>query len=255
MLDIIIHKPIQKNGYYFSRITTTDMQSIKLRIPYSIIKHHLLLSNKHGHLIDLQVPDNDFAMDTIAFMENICVNEVIKQNSNWFSNALDDDTIPSLLESCIRNQNCLQIYSSNIRSSALFKGSFISVSDWFENTKERLQNEITVSIICDGMFIYPTKFGLRWVISEMKECDTQSDEIIPDIGELENYWKSQSKQYLAQLHDEKEIISKKILEMNDILQSFGNNNIDELESTIVKLKKLMNERHFYKNILSEIGIV
>lgn len=255
MLDIIIHKPVKKKGYFLSRITTNDMQPIKLRIPYSIIKHHLLLSNKHGHLIDIQVPDNDFAMDTIAFMEKICVDEVIKQNSNWFSNALDEDTIPSLLESCIRNQNYLQIYSSNIRSSALFKGDFISISDWFENTADRVQTEVTMTVVCDGMFIYPTKFGLRWVVSEMKDCDTQTDEIIPDIGELENYWKYQSKQYLQQLHNEKESIHKKILEMDDILQSFGTNNIDELESNIMKLKVLMNERHFYKNILSEIDIV
>lgn len=253
MLDIVIHKPIQKKGYFFSRVTTNDKQPIKLRIPYSVIKHHLLLSNKHGYLFDIQVPDNDFAMDTIAFMENECVNEVIKQNSNWFSNALNENTINSMLESVIRNKNCLQIYSSNIRSSALFKGDFISISDWLE----KLQNEVTITIMCDGMFIYPTKFGLRWVISEMKECDTQSDEILPDIGELENYWKSQSKQYLEQLTDEQNIIGKKISELNDILQSFGNNSIDidNLDSNIVKLKKLMNERHFYKNILSEIDIV
>lgn len=251
MTEFIIHNPVKKDTHYLCRITTTKKHAVKLRIPYSIIKHAMLLSNKNGHLLDIQVPENDFAMEYILKMESACIDKLINENSNWFNNALDRCNIPSLLESCVHKNNCLQLYSSNIRSSAVFNGDIISVTEWLSNNPV----EVSLTIICDGMVIYPKRFGIRWVISEITQYDNQCDEMIPDVGELESFWKNYSTQYLKELLDEKEKLDKKISEVKNIVESFGNNDINDLESNIEKLKTSMNEGHFYKNILSEIGIV
>lgn len=234
MRDIIIHKPVKKDTHYSSRITTTSKRGVKLRIPYSVIKQSMLLSNKHGHLIDIQVPENDFAMEAILSIEKSCVAELIKNNSKWFDNSLNEDKIPTLLESCVHDDNCLQIYSSNIRSVAVFNNSIISVSDWLEKNPI----EVSLTIFCDGMFIYPTRFGLRWIISEIKECENNAEDICPDIGELEEFWKDKATQYLKAMLIQKEKLDKKISEVNSIIDSFG---ISELDSNVDKLKSLMDE--------------
>ena len=53
---------------------------------------------------------------------------------------------------------------------------------------------IKCKVICDGVFIYPKKFHLRWILTDLQEYD---ENIYDDAGfdydhrlEIEAYWKS-----------------------------------------------------------------
>ena len=225
-----------------------------------------MLANKQGYLMNLRVPTDDFSMEYIKQMEQECIDIMIKENANWFDNALDEAKIRSLLDSCISDIDSLQVYSSVIRSNAIINGANVSVEEWLYSRKTQLPNEASLSIVCDGMFVYPDKFGLRWIIKDMRAYNDEPEicEIVPELSELVIYWKERSIQYLTELNLQKDALNQKIMDVDKKIEDVQHislalespfSNLSELEKEISRLKETMDSGHFYKNILSEIVIV
>ena len=229
MLAVSLDKPVKKNTSYHSRLSVNGKRNVKLNIPYGVLKQSLVLTNKQGYLVDIRVPINDYSVEYISAIEKQCINELIKENANWFKNGLNADAIPAMLESCISRDTSLHIYASNIRSSGVCSEGLIDIDEWF--CKYKNLTKVSLKIVCDGLYIYPDKFGLRWIILEIQEYQEPED-ISPDIDELVLYWKDKADRQIKELESKKNELEQKISDLTEISKNLNSSNID------VEIKKL-----------------
>lgn len=236
MDSLLIAKPVKKHNYYYSRVTRTDKRAVKLRVPFGVLAAYHRLPNKQGYVTDIRVPLDDYAMGMIGKFERECVETMIAENKGWFSNALDDEEILSMLKSCISGEDSLRIYASSIRSIGE-KG--VDIDEWMIGIKKRLPLQVSLTIVCDGMFIYPTFFSLRWIIGEISEYKEPEEDIAPDIGEIVDLWKEKATVSVEDLEQVKanhaEIIKSidaKIDKIKSISQNLDGENIIELETAL-----------------------
>lgn len=229
MLSVSLDKPVKKNTSYLSRLTVNGKRNIKLSIPYGVLKQSLVLTNKQGYLVDIRVPIKDYSVEYISAIEKQCIKGLIKENANWFKNGLNADAIPDMLESCISRDTSIHIYASNIRSSGVCSEGLVNIDEWF-NTHKNL-TKVSLKIVCDGLYIYPDKFGLRWIITEIQEYQEPED-ISPDIDELIIYWKDKAVRHISELEIMKSELEDKIAHIQEICENINSSNID------VEIKKL-----------------
>jgi hypothetical protein len=230
MFAVALDKPVKKSNSYLSRLSVNGKKNIKLNIPYGVLKQSLVLTNKQGYLVDIRVPINDYSVEYISAIEKQCIQEVIKENASWFKNGLNADAIPAMLESCISRDTSLHIYASNIRSSGVCSEGLVSIDEWFGKYSKNL-TKVSLKIVCDGLYIYPDKFGLRWIIQEIQEYQEPED-ISPDIDELVIYWKDKAARQIKELEIKKNELEQKIADLAEISKNLNPSNID------VEIKKL-----------------
>lgn len=243
MDTLLISKPVKKHNYYYSRVTRNDKRILKLRIPFAVLASYHRLQNKQGYVADLRVPIDDYAKSMISDFEKVCVEKLILENKTWFSNALDDDEIHTMIKSSISGDDSMRIYASSVRSVG---ETGADIDDWMIEIKKRLPLKVSVTIVCDGLFIYPTFYSLRWIIGEISEYK-EPDDIIPDIDEIMDLWKEKA---LISVEDLEHIktthidiiknIDNKIDKIKNISENLDNENISELEKEIIDLKTLKN---------------
>jgi hypothetical protein len=224
MLAVSLDKPVKKNTSYHSRLSVNGKKIVKLNIPYGVLKQSLVLTNKQGYLVDIRVPINDYSVEYISAIEKQCITELVKQNANWFKNGLNADAIPSMLESCISRDTSLHIYASNIRSSGVCSEGLVGIDEWFSKYKKL--TKVSLKIVCDGLYIYPDKFGLRWIITEIQEYQEPED-ISPDMDELLIYWKDKTDRHIKELESKKKEIEDKIVNLTNICENLNPSNIDD----------------------------
>jgi hypothetical protein len=222
---MIIHPPVRKSKYFFSKITNEDRKPITLKIPYAAIQQLISLSNQQGYLVYLNLNQEQNAVKNI---ESKCIEELIKNNGKWFHNSLDEDKIKDLFESTLNN-DILHAYISFLRTNISLP-NYTEIPEWYNNVKSRLPQSYYITLICDGLFIYPTRFGLRWIIHSIKEFKEENDEIIPDYDDIIHYWQ------------EKVDVTKKLLssrlEKIDLLMAqikrkeFSEKEIEELKALL-----------------------
>jgi len=229
MLTVSLDKPVKKNSSFLSRVSVNGKRILKLNIPYGVLKQSLVLTNKQGYLVDIRVPLNDYSVEYISAIEKECIKELIKENANWFKNGLNADAIPGMLESCISRDTSLHIYASNLRSSGVCSEGLVDIDEWFAMHKNL--TKVSLKIVCDGLYIYSDKFGLRWIITEIQEYQEPED-IGPDMDELVVYWKDKSTRYIEELESQKNQLDSKIAHLKDICENMNSSNID------VEIKKL-----------------
>lgn len=228
---VILDKPVKKQNYYVARLSVNGKRMIKLNIPYGILKQSLILSNKQGFLAEIRVPVNDYSLEYISAIENACIKTLIKENNNWFENSLNADRIGEMLESCITRGSSLHIYGSNLRSSGISEDGLLSINEWFEKYKNL--TKVALTIVCDGLYIYPDKYGLRWVITEIREYQEPED-ISPDMGELVAYWKDKITGRIQRLE-------QSLLNLKNIYEHINENN---LEKEVEKLNMEFSQNNF-----------
>lgn len=241
--SVVIHPPIKKQKYYYSRITDTKKRLIKLHIPLCILKQSVLLSNNQGYLLDIRVPRGDFAMEVMQQVEDICIQELIRHNTKWFKNHLEEENIRGFFDSCIQD-DILRIYVSNLRSSVA--GSEESISQWLYSIRKQIPKQVCLTVICDGMFIYANKFCVRWIVREVKEYQEPED-ILPDTEDIVPFWTEKGHACIASLQHQKQIwlqkiqlLEKRMATVEEIIQRMSETTcLPNLEKEVEQLKEAM----------------
>lgn len=213
-----IHPPTKKNNYYFSKITQ-DNNHVVLKVPYASIAQMVHLSKQDGYMVTIDVSQDQNAADFIKSLETTCLQTIISHNKKWFRNALDESVIqemfdPTLVQATVRS------YISLLRSHLEVPG-YADFPEWFHQCK--LPAPFHITLVCDGLFIYPNRFGIRWIIRSIKENKEEPDDIVPEYGEIITYW------------EEKVEAQKKILDelMVELKTHFSDKAVAQLKKYIL----------------------
>lgn len=195
-------------------------------------------------MLHVRVPKDDFAKETIQELEEFCIQEIIKKNSQWFKNALEEEKIRELFDSSLSGETII-LYVSALRS--YFSGEDTPICNWLETHKHTPKN-VRCTIVCDGLFIYPRKFGMRWIVRELGEYKEDPEEILPDVPEILEHWKERTAKYLLQLDEKKAWMEKKISTIQERKERIASQmekmsavEIYQLEEEVEVLRGLMDE--------------
>lgn len=242
---MMLKPPIKKSNYYFCKLLTNDSKQFKLNIPYASIMGISILSKQQGYHTIINVPQDDYAKETIISLEKYCLQEMVRNNNKWFNNNLTEDKINDLFESSVIEENAISLYVSLVRT--YFSGENVSIGEWLEREKNNTPKNISLSIICDGLFIYKHKFGLRWVIKEInKNNEDYTDEIIPDKNDIVDFWQDNVNEYINNLDELSKEYETKISDIKknkqfviSQMEKIKITDVSYLDTEINELKELM----------------
>lgn len=242
---MLLKNPVKKNNYYFCKLLDKDSKQFKLNIPYASLIDISLLSKQQGYHTIINVPQDDYAKENILNIEQYCLQQIKSNNNKWFKNNLNEEKINDLFDSSIIEGNSISAYVSLVRT--YFYGENVSIGEWLEREKNNLPKNISLSIVCDGLFIYKNRFGLRWIIKEIKlNSDDFTDEIIPDKNDIIDYWKDKVNEYIKHLDELSQEHYKNIDNINknkkyviDQMEKIKSTDDSYLDSEINELKELM----------------
>ena len=178
-----IHPPVKKSKYYFSKVTRNGNQ-VLLKVPYAAIAEMVPLSKQDGYQVVLDISQDQNALEVVKNLEKQCVNSLRENNRKWFRNALDNSVIEEMFDPTMGKDGSMRCYISFLRSHLEVASS--DFPDWYK--KCQLPAPYHVTLHCDGLFIYPDRFGLRWIIHSIKEYKEDPDDIVPEYAEIISYW-------------------------------------------------------------------
>lgn len=182
-MNLQIHPPVKKAKYYFSKVTMNGAQVV-LKIPYAAITQMTPLAKQDGYLTMLDISQDQNALNVITKLEECCLDSVRVNNKKWFRNALEESVIQEMFDPTFSG-NTLRSYVSFLRSHLEVAGCG-DFPDWV--TKCKLPAPYYVTLVCDGLFIYPDRFGLRWIVRSIKEYQEDPDDIVPEYAEIITFW-------------------------------------------------------------------
>lgn len=213
-----IHPPTKKNNYYFSKITQ-DNNTVVLKMPYAAISQMVSLSKQDGYMVTIDISQDQNAVEFINKLESLCVQTLNSNNKKWFRNALEESVIQEMFDPTLV-QHSVRSYISLLRSHLEVPG-YADFPEWFNKCK--LPAAFHVTLVCDGLFIYPNRFGIRWIIRSIKENKEEPDDIVPEYGEIITYW------------EEKVEAQKKILDelMVELKTHFSDKAVAQLKKYIL----------------------
>lgn len=234
---MLLQAPVKKSNYYYCKLTDNQARLFSLKIPFCSLQQAWLLSKQQGYLLHLRVPRDDFAKETIQELENFCIQELVKNNKKWFRNELEESKIQEMYDSCI-SQDVLHIYVSSLRSYLTGPGAEMGVCDWLENGKHKFPQLVQCTVVCDGLFIYPKKFGLRWVIREIGEYQEQEHEdILPEVQDIVEHWTERGNTFLQKLDEKIKMLMERREQVARQLEKIREVEIYQLEEEVEVLRR------------------
>lgn len=244
---VLLHSPQRKSKYYFCRISDSNKKNIKLKIPYGTLLQYLLLSGQQGYSLHIKLPKNDYALENILEIEETCITEITNKNKEWFKNEMSEETIRELFQSSFDEDNILRCYISLLRAPTTKPG--ILVSELLQTYKHSLPKNIQVTILCDGLYIYPNSFGLRWIVSEIGDSEEPGD-ILPETSDIIEYWTEKKEACLEQLHTYDQHFRKKLQDISKLKEEIEHRYLRILEISNVDL--LEEEIHRFREVLRSV---
>jgi hypothetical protein len=182
-MSLHIHPPVKKAKYYFSKVTMDGAQVV-LKIPYAAIAQMTPLAKQDGYLTMIDISQDQNALDFVHKIERECLDSLRANNKKWFRNALEESVIQEMFDPAF-SQGLLRGYVSFLRSHLEVAGC-VDFPDWVAKCK--LPAPYYITLVCDGLFIYPERFGLRWIVRTIKENKEDPEDIVPEYGEIINFW-------------------------------------------------------------------
>lgn len=183
--------PKKRINHYYIRVSK-EKKPISLAFFKVQLLHVYPLSHQQGYALMLKIPETEYNYQQLKDLENSIVEQIAEKNKEWFKNDLARETIEQLFKSSMNHQEFL-VYYSALRPPTSSNIPFFE--EWIQEKKYTMPLPIKCKVVCDGVFIYPKKFHLRWILTDLQEYD---EKVYDDAGfdydhrlEIEAYWKTQ----------------------------------------------------------------
>ena len=163
---------------------------------------------------------------------------MIQTNQNWFQNDLTETEIRAMFKPSFV-QNELTVYYSHLRPPHTH---IADIHEWIQQHKYSLPISIKCTLKCDGLFVYPTYFQLRWTLVQIDEFEDIELEIDTDERlSIETYWKTlvekkskEIRQHIESLYQQEDLLKRTIQRMEQSVS------MNEWELEIEQLRSFMD---------------
>lgn len=190
--------PIKKSKAYVSEIRTKQGRPFLLKISNVHIQDIFHLKEHQGHILQVGVPTDAIAFDTIRTLDEQALQETLLRKAKWFprGNELTRDKVHEYFRPSISsypaNSISVLVSVSKEPSEVTWFGENVNCIDRVINKGKRAIKEAnaTLTIEACGIYFYEQKFGIRWILRSVAFHGPPSVELV-DINksEIESFWK------------------------------------------------------------------
>jgi len=140
-----------------------------------------------GYVLNVYISDSDVERQIAEIDEQVKL-ETKNKNEKWFKNSLSDEVIDSMFRPAINtvNHNMKLLISETRDPNIYYDGVLLDSVDSIlslEGLSSLKSKYITADIEAQGLFFYPQRFGIRWIINTI---NIQSQEYLQDESDFCN---------------------------------------------------------------------
>ena len=209
---IFLHDPKKTSKNFVSKITTDNLKPVQLKIPFS--KFMSSQEFEGGKLIHCWIPKESPTIEKIQEIDEIILNSVKKNNTKWFANNLDESKINEFYRpsfNIIRSK--MTVLLSKYKHSNIFINNKEIIDEDFDlTTYDFKDKKIVLDIEAQGLYFYPQKFGIRWIIRSLSIYSNEENEndIIYDEKDIENDWNDTIQEFIDTIDTNCNLLENKI---------------------------------------------
>ena len=211
--DIQISNPEKKQNVYVGKISASSKR-LRLRISRANIIN-MVSNNKNGYILKVFIQD-PISEQHLQDIDTCVVQETKRRNGTWFNNALSDDTIDEMFRPSLNIQNhVMTLLISESREPNIFIDGKLA-DEPFELMNESTHNhsQLSIDIEACGLFFYPQKFGIRWMVhtvcktTEQQQNEHEDDWV--DKKHVEQCWKDDIHGFIASVDEDIAVLHERI---------------------------------------------
>jgi hypothetical protein len=194
---MIIHPPEKAKGAYVSRISDVKGRTFKVSIQDAKTLSIHKISNNGGQILKIWIPKDSVAHETITKLDETAMQSVLDNNEEWFQNALSEQHIYDYFQPCL-DRECFGVIVSAIKPprNIVFRGE--NIDDLEKTTNKEIKNLLcSCTFEAQGLYFYPKKFGVRWIIRDIEFHDKSYIDdpscLVSAVNkdEVEDFWRGE----------------------------------------------------------------
>lgn len=227
-MNLSFHPPDKRKDYYVSRIThPTKNTSFYVKVEDATVLGVHRIPNEGGYVIKLWVPPESEVNDIMAELDTRSIATSIEKNQEWFGNGLTEEKIHEYFRSSIDNNVCT-VMVSPIKIPRRISVGHQEVDDFDELlAKHRNLKSMTCTCVIElqGLYFYPKKFGLKWIIRDIALYDpygagNAGDDVDePEKEDIEHAWKVELEEVKDMIKDDTAKLYERVNELMDFKKS------------------------------------
>lgn len=189
---ITVHDPQKKNSNYMSRVLSAENgRPIRLRVAAAKCVNVMRLS-RGGHTISLQIMDAA-AAQTVSNTDDAVRGATAAKNPTWFHNTLEPAKMDSMFRAALnQTTQMMTVLVSDVKEPSIYVDGVLVPS--IEESGLAAGNVIHIDIEAQGLFFYPHKFGVRWIVRRLYIATGALEDPSDDWAEceklhVESFWR------------------------------------------------------------------
>jgi hypothetical protein len=191
---LVVHNPKKKATNFVSKITDDNGKTVRVKIPYC--KALYLKENaSNGHLLRIVLEKDTMQYNKIQEIDTTTCNYAIINNKKWFNNELTPEEITAMCRPSLNTEyNTMTVMILDMKDIVIcLNDSVIDVLEEIDFTNPTLY--LSLQIEAQGLYFFPKKFGIRWVVTKLSLYSEYPLTINPDDDidrdTVENDWESE----------------------------------------------------------------
>lgn len=223
----MFHVPTKKLGAYVSRVTGDDGKTLRIQVHNIHVLAIHSISSGNGYIFRIGLPKSTYAAEQIIQLDEKALDTVKVQNAQWFANSLPKETIDEYFRPAWDREQMSVLVTTPKR--ILWGNEIVdNVESLIQRSPDVYRYYASVSLEAQGIYFYPKKFGIRWMLKEIAFHEQHTD--------------ASSESFMEWVHRE---------EVEDFWAGEVAHTIQDLNGDIFKLKKQIAEKELLQEQLQE----
>lgn len=238
-LDGMIHAPEKYKDYYMSRVTRKNNKNFIVKVPDCKVAGIHALANDNGYVIKMYIPTDSIAAETMADIDAMAIKAASDNNREWFANGLSNDKINEYFRTCsVDGFADVLVSAIKVPRNIEWRGDLVEDFSQVALTlgRELKAMDCSCTLEAQGLYFYPKKFGIRWIVRDIAFRDRAlqtTDDDVEAIGpettearEIEAFWEKELQDVRDMIKKDMEALYARI----DKLATFKRELMDMLET-------------------------
>lgn len=193
----MFHTPTKKLGTYVSRVTGDDGKALKIQIHNVHVLAVHRVSSGNGYIFRIGVPKSTYAAEEIIKLDEGALDIVKQQNAAWFSNSMPTETIEEYFRPAWSRDQMSVLVTTPKR--ILWENEIVDHVDGllYHYSSDVYKYYASVSLEAQGIYFYPKKFGVRWILKDIAFHEDHTDSVASNTfewihrDEVEDFWSTE----------------------------------------------------------------
>ncbi len=218
--------PVRKKDVYVSRMRTPRNKPVRIRV------HNLRFLGIHplegtlGFLLKFALPKDSPAIEEFKEWDQAGLTATMQQFPSWFpSSAMPPNQIEQCFRSSLDAPCVLTALASSLKQPTELRvqNHDVTLKALFAWNRDNLRQLVcSVDLEAQGLYFYPKRFGIRWMIRSLRFADPsnltgETEDLTPaNKMDIEQDWKEEISETVGSIHAMCESYRAKLQELEEL---------------------------------------